>query len=156
MKLEKTKFYFDSDANLKIIQNKKVGIIGYGNQGRAQALNLSDNGVNVKIGLRKNSKTNKLVKQDNLEYDNIINVVKWADIISLLIPDQIMEKIYSDFIHPYLSIGKMILFSHGYNIHYKNIIPSENVDVVMVAPSGAGELVRNFFLLGDGTLWIRI
>lgn len=148
--LNDIKLYNDADADLSIIQDKKVGIVGYGNQGRAQGLNLADSGVDVKIGLRHDSKTREKVIRDGLNGIDISDIVKWADVISMLIPDQVMAVVYKDAILPNLKPVKTLLFSHGYNVHYKVIQPPDFVDVIMVAPSGAGKLVREKFIDGKG------
>ena len=113
--------YFDKDADIRLIQSKKVAIIGYGNQGSAQALNLKDSGVDVRIGLRKNSKSLRIATKDGFQCDMIESVVKWGDVICCLIPDQYMADTYIKNIDPYLSSNKTLLFSHGYNIHYQLI-----------------------------------
>ena len=144
------KIYKDIDVDTNLIKDKKIGIIGYGNQGRAQALNLSDNQLSVKIGLRDNSSSKSIVFNDGLECCDIKNLVKWADIISVLIPDEIMEQVFNNEIQQNLSGKKVLLFSHGYNIHYKKICPSNQIDTIMVAPSGPGYLVREKFVNGSG------
>lgn len=148
--MENPKIYYNDDASLDIIKAKTVLIIGYGNQGRAQALNLFDSGVNVIVGLREKSQSFSIVKSDGLIAQELSLAVKKADIISLLIPDQSMYNSYFNYIHSNLKIGQTLLFSHGYNIYYKKIIPPEYVNVIMVAPSGAGVVVRNAFKKGSG------
>ena len=125
--------YKDKEIKLQPILNKKVGIIGYGNQGRAHALNLYDSGVSVKVGLRSNSKNKPNVLNDKLEIESIENVVKWADIISILVPDQVMADCFNNYIVDNLTSGQTLLFAHGYNIHYKMIIPQDNVNIVISA-----------------------
>jgi len=142
------KIYKDADLNL--IKNKSIGIIGYGNQGRAQALNLLDSGMNVSIGLRKESSSWKMAVDSGLNCIPINDIVKKCDIISLLIPDQVMKKVYSENIEPHLTEGKTLLFSHGYNIHYNLIQPPEFINVIMAAPSGAGSELRKQFKIGKG------
>ena len=144
------KLYKDKDVDTNLIKDKKFGIIGYGNQGRAQALNLFDSQLKVKIGLRTNSSSKSKVLNDGLECCDIKNLVKWADIISILIPDEIMEEVFNNEIQQHLNSKKVLLFSHGYNIHYKRICPSNQIDTIMVAPSGPGYLVREKFLTGSG------
>ena len=148
--MNKDKLYFDKDADLNIIKTKKVGIIGYGNQGKAQALNLIDSGVDVTIGIRKSSKTINLLKASNIKYDDISNITKHCDVISLLIPDKTIPDVFNKYVFPYLREGQTILFSHGYNIHYKTIIVPDYVNVVMVAPGGGGKVVRDSFKDGGG------
>ena len=148
--MENPKIYYDDDASLDIIKAKTVLIIGYGNQGRAQALNLFDSGVNVIVGLREKSPSFSIVKSDGLIAQELNLAVEKADIISLLIPDQSMYNSYFNYIHSNLKIGQTLLFSHGYNIFYKKIIPPEYVNVIMVAQSGAGVVVRNAYKKGSG------
>ena len=142
------KIYKDADLNL--IKNKSIGIIGYGNQGRAQALNLLDSGMDVSIGLREESNSWKLAADSGLHCTSVNDIVKNCDIISLLIPDQVMKEVYSENIEPYLTEGKTLLFSHGYNIHYNLIQPPKFINVVMAAPSGAGSELRKQFKIGKG------
>ena len=142
--------YFDKDADIRLIQSKKVAIIGYGNQGSAQALNLKDSGVDVRIGLRKNSKSLKIAANDGFQCDMIESVVKWGDVIGYLIPDQYMADTYIKNIDPYLTSNKTLLFSHGYNIHYQLITPNKDCNVIMVAPSGPGYAVREKYKNGSG------
>ena len=142
--------YFDKDVTLDAIRGMKVGVIGYGNQGRAQAMNLKDSGISVVIGLREDSKSIQMAQEDGFKCHDISQVVRECDVLSLLVPDQLMSSIYSDHISRHLKPGKMLLFSHGYNIHYKEIVPPPFVDVVMVAPSGPGHAVREEFKKGRG------
>ena len=142
------KIYKDADLNL--IKNKSIGIIGYGNQGRAQALNLLDSGMNVSIGLRNESSSWKMAVDSGLHCTPVNEIVKDCDIISLLIPDQVMKEVYSENIEPHLTEGKTLLFSHGYNIHYNLIQPPEFINVIMAAPSGAGSELRKQFKIGKG------
>jgi ketol-acid reductoisomerase len=147
--LEKPKIFYDSDAHLEIIQNKKVLIIGYGNQGRAQAKNLSDSGIEVYIGLREKSTSWNKVKSENLIPMLIKDAIIKVDIISMLVPDEIMFKVYSE-ICQLLKKKQILLFSHGYNIFYEKITPPKYIDVIMVAPSGAGKIVRESFKKNSG------
>ena len=144
------KIYRDKDVDLNLLKNKSIGIIGYGNQGRAQALNLLDSGMNVTIGLRKESKSCRTAVDSGLNCKPINDLVKDCDIISLLIPDQIMKKVFLKNIVPQLTEGKTLLFSHGYNIHYNLIQAPEYINVIMVAPSGAGSELRKQFKIGKG------
>ena len=140
----------DKDVSIKILQNKKIGIIGYGNQGRAQALNLNDSNINVIIGLRSNSKSALIIENDGLEYKKIEDVVVDCDILSILIPDKSIANVWKNRILPNLKDNTTILFSHGYNVHYKLIDIPANINVIMVAPSGGGDLVRSEFEKGKG------
>ena len=142
--------YFDKNADITLIQSKKVAIIGYGNQGRAQALNLKDSKVNVRIGLREDSKSHELAQEEGFLSDSIESTVEWADIICCLIPDQCMAETYHKSIKNNLKPGSTLLFSHGYNIHYKLIEVSKDCNVAMVAPSGPGDAVRTKYQKGSG------
>lgn len=144
------KLFFDKDADLKWIKDYRIGIIGYGNQGKAQALNLRDSGIDVTVGLRENSSSGNLVEKEGLNWKTIDETVEKCDIVSLLVPDQIMPDIFEQSIMAFLSEKKTLLFSHGYNIHYQKIVPPNFVDVIMVAPSGAGKIVRKSYVEGSG------
>jgi len=137
-------------VDIDILNDKKISIIGYGNQGRAQALNLHDSGINVCVGLRASSSSNKIAQNDGLITLSIKNAVKEADVISVLISDKHISQVWEKLIFPNLKEGQTILFSHGYNVHYKLIKIPDNVNVVMVAPSGGGNLVREEFKNGRG------
>ena len=140
----------DNDVNLDILKSKKIAILGYGNQGRAQSLNLRDSHLDVVVGLRENSATIKRVKGDGLKAVSIKEAVENADIISILIPDHTIPDVWKKYILPFLTKNQTILFSHGYNVHYKQIEIPTDVNVVMVAPSGGGNLVRDEFKNGSG------
>ena len=142
--------YFDKDADLSLIQAKSVAIIGYGNQGRAQALNLRDSGVKVTVGAREGGSSGQQAKEDGFNVFSIQEAVKNTDIIAILLPDQVMAKAYDESIAQNLSTGQTLQFAHGYNIHYGKIIPAKDIDVMMVAPSGAGKMVRQEFEKGSG------
>ena len=142
--------FFDKDVTIDILKPMRVCVIGYGNQGRAQALNLKDSGINVVVGLRSDSPSLKKASNDGLDCLDISEAVRQSDIISILIPDQIMPDVYDQKISRYLKPGKILLFSHGYNITYKEITPPHFVDVVMVAPSGPGYAVREEYKKGRG------
>ncbi|MAJ44029.1 MAG: ketol-acid reductoisomerase [Candidatus Marinimicrobia bacterium] len=148
--MKNQKIYYNEDADLNLVKSKTVLVVGYGNQGRAQSKNLFDSGVNVLVGLRENSDSIKKVKQDGLNPIEISLGVKKADIISILIPDQTINKVFCEKIAPFLNPDHTLLFSHGYNIYYKKIIPPLNVNIIMVAPSGAGLIVRKAFKKNSG------
>ena len=148
--MEIPKIYKDSDADISLIKSKKVGIVGFGNQGRAQALNLRDSGVDVWIGVREGSKSRKLIESDGLHWCSISEILESCDIIALLVPDQVVGKVYRTHIATNLQEGQTLLFAHGYNIHYNVIIPPEFINVVMAAPSGAGTELRKQFKKGKG------
>jgi len=140
----------DHSVNLKPILNKKIAVIGYGNQGRSQAKNLKDSGFNVIVGLRNKSSSISLVAEDGLNVLSIDEAVCWADVVCILVSDKSMAFVYSEYIKPNLRANQTILFSHGYNIHYKLIIPPSNIDVIMVAPSAGGRIVREEYKKGKG------
>ncbi|AQA01078.1 ketol-acid reductoisomerase [Mycobacterium sp. MS1601] len=142
--------FYDDDADLSIIQGRKVGVIGYGSQGHAHSLSLRDSGVDVKVGLREGSKSREKVEEQGLAVDTPAEVAKWADVIMLLAPDTAQAKIFTEDIEPYLEDGNALLFGHGLNIHFGLIKPPANVTVGMVAPKGPGHLVRRQFVDGKG------
>jgi ketol-acid reductoisomerase len=144
------KNYYDQDADLSLIQQKKVAIIGYGSQGHAHALNLKDSGVHVKVGLRPDSKSVVKAKNAGLEVGTPAEVTKWADVVMILAPDQVQAKLYEEEIAPNLKPGSMLMFAHGFNIHYKTIVPPKNIDVGMAAPKAPGHRVREVFTEGGG------
>jgi len=143
------KTYHDQDADLSLIQAKKVAIIGYGSQGHAHALNLKDSGVEVKVGLRAGSKGTEKAKAAGLEVLSVADASKWADTIMVLVPDQTAAKVYKE-IEPGLTAGKTLMFAHGFNIRFRTITPPENVDVSLVAPKSPGHRVREVFTEGGG------
>tara|TARA_B100001750_G_C15514976_1_gene606408 strand:- start:2065 stop:3063 length:999 start_codon:yes stop_codon:yes gene_type:complete len=145
-----TTIYYNNDANLDLLKNKVIGIIGYGSQGHAHALNLKDNGQNVLIGLYQGSKSWEKAISDGLEVTLVDNLVKSADIIMMLLPDHTMATVYNQSIEPYLSTEKTLMFAHGFNIHYKAIVPPNNVDVSMVAPKAPGHRMREVFQKNSG------
>jgi ketol-acid reductoisomerase len=144
------KTYYDQDADLSLIQGKKVAIIGYGSQGHAHALNLKDSGVQVKVGLQATSKSIDKAKKAGLEVGTPAEVTKWADVVMVLVPDQTAAKLYAEEIGPNLSAGNLLLFAHGFNIHYKTIVPDKGLDVGMAAPKSPGHRVREVFTEGGG------
>lgn len=145
-----TKVYYDKDADVNILKDKTIAVIGYGNQGSAQAQNMRDSGLNVVIGSIKDSSWNK-AKKDGFNVMPIEEAAKKADIIHILLPDEVQSAVYEEKIKPYLKPGKTLMFSHGFNIRFKTIKPPKYVDVVMVAPKGPGVRVRETFLEGFGT-----
>ena len=144
------KTYYDHDADLTLIQAKKVAIIGYGSQGHAHALNLKDSGVEVKVGLAANSKSIAKAQKAGLEVTTVAEATKWADVVMVLVPDQTAAKLYADEIGPNLAAGKLLLFAHGFNINYKTIVPVAGIDVGMAAPKAPGHRVREVFTEGGG------
>lgn len=142
--------YYDKDADLSLIKGKKVAIIGYGSQGHAHANNLKDSGVSVVVGLRPGSATEHKVKAAGLETKSIEEATAWADVIMILAPDEHQAKLYRDSIAPNIKAGAAIAFAHGFNIHFGQIEPREDIDVIMIAPKGPGHLVRSTYTQGGG------
>ena len=142
--------YYDKDADIALIRQKKVAIIGYGSQGHAHALNLKDSAVNVVVALPPTSKSIEKARAAGLQVMNIADAAKWADVIMILIPDQHQAKVYKAEIEPHLSAGKTLMFAHGFAIHFKWIVPPANVDVSMIAPKAPGHRVREVFTEGAG------
>lgn len=148
--MKMAKMFYDSDCDLKLLENKTVAIIGYGSQGHAHALNLMESGVNVVVGLAPASKSREKAQAAGLKVLDTAEAAKAADLIMILVPDQVQSDIYKDSIERNLEEGNVLLFAHGFNIHYNQIIPPENVDVVMVAPKGPGHTVRSQYTEGRG------
>jgi ketol-acid reductoisomerase len=144
------KVYREEDANLSILKDKVIAVIGYGSQGHAHALNLRDSGLNVIVGLRPGGPSYERAKKDGFEPLSVKEACEKADIIMILLPDQTQPAVYKESIAPVLKPGKMLLFAHGFNIHYNQIVPPKDVDVAMVAPKGPGHLVRREFERGAG------
>jgi ketol-acid reductoisomerase len=144
------KIYYDQDANLDYLKDKTVAIIGYGSQGHAHALNLRDSGINVIIALRPDSRSAEKAKADGFEVVTPTEATKKADIIMFLAPDTVQPQIYKNEVEPNLKEGQAIAFAHGFNIHFRQIVPPEFVDVFMVAPKGPGHLVRWQYQEGKG------
>ncbi len=144
------KIYKDTDVNLSILKDKVIAVLGYGSQGHAHALNLRDSGLNVIVGVRKEGKSYQKAKEHGFEPLSVREACEKADLIMVLLPDQNQPQVYKEEIAPTLKPGKMLLFAHGFNIHYNQIIPPADVDVAMVAPKGPGHLVRREFEKGAG------
>jgi len=144
------KTFHDSDADLSLIQAKKVAIIGYGSQGHAHALSLKDSGVEVKVGLHAGSRSAEKARAAGLEVLSVNDAAKWADVIMVLAPDQTQADIYHESIAANLAAGKTLMFAHGFNIRYKTITPPNTVDVSLVAPKAPGHRVREVFQDGGG------
>ncbi|MEI8377664.1 MAG: ketol-acid reductoisomerase [bacterium] len=136
------KVYYDKDIDTSKILSKKIAVIGYGSQGHGQLLNLKESGATVKAGLRMDGPSALKASNEGLEVASIEEAVQWADVIQILIPDEIQGKVYNEQIAPNLSAGKTLMFSHGFAIHYGTIVPPSDINVVMVAPKGPGHLVR--------------
>jgi len=139
------KIYYDKDADLSLLKNKKVAIIGYGIQGRGQSLNLRDSGVDVVVSEIEQSPNFEIAKKDGFNPLPAGEAAKGADIIQILTQDHVQAKVYKESIEPNLKKGKALCFSHGFNIHFKQIIPPPDIDVFMVAPKGPGSLVRRMY-----------
>jgi ketol-acid reductoisomerase len=142
--------YYEKDCNPAYLEGKTVAIIGYGSQGHAHALNLRDSGVNVIVGLYEGSKSKAKAEARGLKVLNTSDAVKAADMVMVLVNDEKQAALYKKDIEPYLSAGKTIAFAHGFNIHYGQIVPPANIDVVMIAPKGPGHTVRSQFEEGKG------
>jgi ketol-acid reductoisomerase len=142
--------YYDADADLDLLKDRKIAVIGYGSQGHAHALNLKDSGLDVIVGLYPGSPSWKLAEESGLRVSTVEDAAQQADIIMMLIPDQLQKDVYDRAIEPFLSEGKTLMFAHGFNIHFQQIQPPEFVDVTMVAPKGPGHLVRRVFTEGGG------
>jgi ketol-acid reductoisomerase len=145
------KIYYDSDADLSLLNDKKVAVIGYGSQGHAHALNLKDNGIDVRVGLREGSKSWAKVREDGLPIMTVPEASQEADIIMILAPDTAQRAIYEEHIGPHLEPGNMLMFAHGFNIRFEQVTPPGDVDVTMIAPKAPGHRVREVFLEGAGT-----
>ena len=142
--------FYDDNADLSIIQGKKVAVVGFGSQGHAHALNLRDSGVEVRVGLREGSKSAAKAQEEGLTVGTVAEVAEWADLIMILTPDQDQRKVFADSIAPHLSEGKAIAFAHGFNIRFGYIEVPEGVDVLLIAPKAPGHTVRREFVAGRG------
>ena len=145
------KVYYENDADFSLIKNKTVSVIGYGSQGHAHAQNLKDSGVkNVLIGLYEGSKSAKKAKEDGFEVLEVSEAVKKADIIMILLPDEKHKSVYEEEIKPYLNSNKILMVAHGFSLHFEQIVPPPDIDVLMVAPKGPGHRVRATYEEGHG------
>ncbi|WP_027399968.1 ketol-acid reductoisomerase [Anaerovorax odorimutans] len=144
------KIYYQNDCNLALLDGKTVAIVGYGSQGHAHALNLKESGVNVIVGLYEGSKSWKKAEESGLKVATAAEAAKAADIIMILVPDEKQADIYNTSIKPYLTEGKVLAFAHGFNIHFRQIVPPTDVDVIMIAPKGPGHTVRSEYVAGKG------
>ncbi len=144
------KLYYDDDADLNVLSDKKVAILGYGSQGHAHARNLNDNGVDVVVGLRPGSSSRKTAAQDGILVQDVPDAVKNADVVMILLPDESQAEVFKRDVEPNLKSGAALAFAHGFNIHFNQIQPPAHVDVFMVAPKGPGHLVRRVFEQGQG------
>ena len=142
--------YYDKDCDLSIIQSKKVAIIGYGSQGHAHACNLKDSGVDVVVGLRPGSATVKKAEAHGLKVTDVPSAVASADLVMILTPDEFQSRLYKEEIEPNIKKGAALAFAHGFAIHYNQVVPREDLDVIMVAPKAPGHTVRSEFVKGGG------
>lgn len=144
------KVFYDQDASLDKLKLKKIAVLGYGSQGHAHSLNLKDSGLNVTVGLKLDSQSWKKAESSGLKVTTVSEAVKNSNVIMILLPDQLQKKVYDEEISPYLKEGNTLAFGHGFNIHYKQIVPPKNVNVMMIAPKSPGHLVRRTFEHGNG------
>ncbi len=148
--MDKLKIYLDKDIDCDLIKTKKIAVIGFGSQGYGQSMNLKDSGCDVVLGLRLGGSSDVKAKDYGFKTMAIKDAVQWADIVQILIPDEVQSKVYEDEIKPYMKKGQYLMFSHGFNIHYKKIVAPEDVNVIMVAPKGPGHTVRSEYQTGRG------
>ena len=144
------KIFYQADCDINVLKGKTVAIIGYGSQGHAHALNLHESGVDVVVGLYEGSKSWAKAEQAGLKVMTAADAAKAADVIMVLIPDERQAEMYKQNIAPHLTAGKALMFAHGFNIHYGQIVPPADVDVLMIAPKGPGHTVRSEYVEGKG------
>lgn len=145
------KIYYDKDADLNELKDKTIAIIGYGNQGHAQANNLRDSGCKVVVGNVKGDRYWQQAVADGFEPVEVSEAAKLGDIVQVLIPDEVQAQVYKQHIEPHMKAGKVLCFSHGFNIHFKQIVPPPDVDVIMIAPKAPGSILRRMYQKGSGT-----
>lgn len=144
------KIYYEKDCNFDLLKDKKIAVIGYGSQGHAHSLNLKDSGANVTVGLKTGSKSWKVVEEAGLKVSTVAEAVTGADVVMILTPDEVQASVYKNEIAPNLKEGAYLGFGHGFNIHYGQIVPREDVNVFMTAPKGPGHMVRRTYTEGSG------
>ncbi|MGI5962185.1 MAG: ketol-acid reductoisomerase [Lawsonibacter sp.] len=144
------KMYYEKDCDINYLNGKKIAVIGYGSQGHAHAMNLKDSGCDVCVGLRQGSKNWANAEKAGLKVMTVAEAAKWGDIVMMLINDEVQAEVYKKDIAPNLSAGNMLMFAHGFNIHFKQIVPPADVDVSMIAPKGPGHTVRSTYVAGKG------
>lgn len=144
------KIIYDDSIDVELIKSKKVSVIGFGSQGHAHALNLHDSGVDVTVGLREESNSFDRAKKMGLKVENLENATKNADVVMLLLPDQLMADVYEKDIAPFMKESSTLFFAHGFNIHFGEIVPREDISVAMIAPKGPGHLLRRTYEEGSG------
>ena len=145
------RMYYDRDADMSLLEGKRIAIIGYGSQGHAHALNLKESGLDVRVGLYEGSKSWEVAERDGLKVMTVAQAAQDADIIMILLPDQIQKQVYDESIAPHMQPGKTLMFAHGFNIHFNQIVPPKDVDVSMIAPKSPGHMVRQLYTEGTGT-----
>jgi ketol-acid reductoisomerase len=144
------KIYYDQDADLGLLKGKKIAIIGYGSQGHAHALNLKDSGQEVVVGLYQGSKSWAKAEKDGLKVAPVADAAKLGDVVMILLPDQTQRQVFEESIRAGLGKGKMLMFAHGFNIHFNQVVPPPDVDVTMIAPKAPGHVMRDLFTQGPG------
>jgi len=144
------KIYYDQDADLGLLKGKKIAIMGYGSQGHAHALNLRDSGQNVVVGLYKGSKSWAAAEKDGLKVAPVADAATMGDVVMILLPDQTQRQVFEESIRGGLGKGKMLMFAHGFNIHFNQVVPPPDVDVTMIAPKAPGHVMRDLFTQGPG------
>ena len=145
------KVFYDKDADLSLIKGKKVAIIGYGSQGHAHALNLHDSGCDVVVGLRKGGASWAKAENAGLTVKTIEEATEGADVVMILLPDEFIADVYNKQIAPHIKEGAALAFAHGFNVHYAQVVPREDLDVIMIAPKAPGHTVRSTYVAGAGT-----
>ena len=148
--MKQLEIYLDKDIDTELIKSKKVAVIGFGSQGYGQSMNLKDSGCDVVLGLRLGGQSDTKAKDYGFRTMSIEDAVKYADIVQILIPDEIQAQVYEKQIKPYMRAGQYLMFSHGFNIHFKKIVPPADNNVIMVAPKGPGHTVRSEYQQGKG------
>jgi ketol-acid reductoisomerase len=144
------KVYYEKDADLSLIKGRKVTIVGYGSQGHAHAQNLNDSGIKVTVGLRKGGASWDKAKKAGLKVAEVEDAVKGADVVMMLMPDENIAAVYKDGVEPHIKKGATLAFAHGFNIHYGQVVPRADLDVVMIAPKAPGHTVRSTYVAGGG------
>ena len=144
------KVYYDKDCDLALVKSLRVAVIGYGSQGNAHANNLKDSGVNVVVGLRQNSLSADKARAAGLEVREVAEAVRWGDLIMILTPDEFQSDLYKLEVEPNIRVGAILAFAHGFSIHYNQVVPRADLDVIMIAPKAPGHTVRNEFVHGGG------
>lgn len=148
--MKQLEIYLDKDIDTELIKSKKIAVIGFGSQGYGQSMNLKDSGCDVVLGLRLGGQSDTKAKDYGFRTMSIEDAVKYADIVQILIPDEIQAQVYEKQIKPYMRTGQYLMFSHGFNIHFKKIVPPADINVIMVAPKGPGHTVRSEYQQGKG------